>query len=133
MEGDWRSLSRYLPKSASERWSATLSEPWSATSEETKRRVADAGVETVDDIRSAGHSLAGFSDGLAEQERSLKRFLYARLYDLPELKPVKQEAERVVAGLAAAYRADPRCCRRFGIAMARSSTTCAPSATSSPA
>ena len=32
---------------------------------------------------------------------------FARLYDLDELKPVKQEAERVVAGLAAAYCADP--------------------------
>jgi dGTPase len=74
---------------------------------ETRRRVREAGAETIDDIRAAGRQLAGLSEILADQERELKRFLYARLYDLPELRPVKAEAERVVAGLAAAYRADP--------------------------
>ena len=74
---------------------------------ETERRVREAGVETTADVRSAGRPLAGFSDTLAAEERELKRFLYARLYGLPELIPVRDEAERVVAGLAAAYRADP--------------------------
>jgi dGTPase len=74
---------------------------------ETERRVRDAGVETIDDVRTAGRELAGFSEGLVVEERTLKRFLYARLYDLPELQPVRIEAERVVSGLAGAYRADP--------------------------
>ena len=73
---------------------------------ETARRVRDAGVETIDDVRAAGRPLAGFSDALAAEERELKRYLYARLYGLPELVPVRKEAERVVADLAAAYRAD---------------------------
>jgi len=75
--------------------------------DETVRRVRDAGVETVEDVRAAGRPLAGFSDALAAEERELKRFLYQRLYDLPELRPVRNEAERVIAGLAAAYRSDP--------------------------
>jgi deoxyguanosinetriphosphate triphosphohydrolase, putative len=75
---------------------------------ETRRRVADGGIETADEVRAAGRAFAGFSDGLAEQERALKRFLYARLYDLPKLKPVRKEAERVVANLALAYQSDPR-------------------------
>jgi dGTPase len=74
---------------------------------ETERRVDEAGVETIDDVRAAGRQLAGFSEALAAEERELKRFLHARLYDLPELKPVREEAQRVVANLAAAYRADP--------------------------
>jgi dGTPase len=74
---------------------------------ETVRRVRDSGVETIEDVRSAGGPLAGFSNELAGQERDLKRFLHARLYDLPELRPVRQEAERVVANLAAAYRGGP--------------------------
>jgi dGTPase len=73
---------------------------------ETERRVRESGVETIDDVRSAGRSLVGFSDGLANHERDLKRFLYARLYELPELESVRQEAERVVGNLAEAYRAD---------------------------
>jgi dGTPase len=71
---------------------------------ETERRVREARVETVGDVRAAGRQLAGFSEALAAQERELKRFLHSRLYDLPELLPVRAEAERVVADLAAAYR-----------------------------
>ena len=74
---------------------------------ETERRVRGARVETVEDVRSAGRPLASFSDGLGSEERDLKRFLYTRLYGLPELRPVREEAQRVVADLAAAYRADP--------------------------
>jgi dGTPase len=74
---------------------------------ETERRVREAGVESVEEVRSLGRPLAGFSDALAAEERELKRFLYSRLYDLAELKPIRIEAERVVAAHAAAYRADP--------------------------
>lgn len=75
---------------------------------ETERRVRDSRTETMNDVRSAGRALSGFSDQLAAEERELKRFLYSRLYDLPELKPVREEAERIVADLAAAYLADPK-------------------------
>ena len=74
---------------------------------ETERQVRDTGVETIEDVRAAGRALAGFSDELAAEERELKRFLYSRLYDLPELRPIREEAQRVVADLAAAYRRDP--------------------------
>ena len=74
---------------------------------ETERRIGDAGVETIDEVRAAGRPLVGFSPELAAQERELKRFLYARLYGLPALAPVRKEAERVVAGLAQAYAANP--------------------------
>ena len=74
---------------------------------ETVRRVAKSGVATIDDVRAAGRQLAGFSAAMAEEERGLKAFLYDRLYGAPELDAVRNEAERVIANLAAAYRADP--------------------------
>ena len=74
---------------------------------ETRRRVEEAGLQTCDDVRSAGKQLAGFSADLAGEERSLKRFLSDRLYNAPPLVPVRAEAQRVVAGLFAAYRNDP--------------------------
>ncbi|MGZ8359577.1 MAG: deoxyguanosinetriphosphate triphosphohydrolase, partial [Allosphingosinicella sp.] len=40
-------------------------------------------------------------------ERQLKTFLYARMYDAPPVKAIKDEAQRVLAGLFAAYRDDP--------------------------
>jgi dGTPase len=74
---------------------------------ETQRRVRESGAETIDDVRAAGRSLVGFSEALAAEEGELKRFLYSRLYDAPELDPVREEAQRVVADLAQAYRNDP--------------------------
>ncbi len=74
---------------------------------ETARRVREAGVQTIDDVRSAGRSLAGFSDQLGEEEMQLKSFLYGGLYGSPELEAVRKEAERVVTNLAAVYRDDP--------------------------
>ena len=74
---------------------------------ETRRRVANAGAETIDDVRSAGRALVGFSDALGSEERELKRHLYAKLYNSPALTPIREEAQRIVANLADAYRADP--------------------------
>jgi dGTPase len=75
---------------------------------ETVRRVAAAGAGSADDVRAAGRALAGFSDATAREERELKRFLYARMYNAAPVAAVRREAQRVVAGLAAAYRADPK-------------------------
>jgi dGTPase len=74
---------------------------------ETRRRVGEAGVETIDDVRAAGAALAGFSEALAAEERELKRVLYAQLYDSCALQQIRAEAERIVGNLASAYKADP--------------------------
>ncbi len=74
---------------------------------ETERRIADSGVATIEEVRTVGHQLAGFSEPLAEEEKQLKRYLYGELYNAPELLAVRQETQRIVAGLAKAYRADP--------------------------
>jgi len=74
---------------------------------ETARRLGEAGVETVDEVRAVGRALVGFSDETAAEERELKQFLYSRLYGSPELERVRVQAQRVVSDLAAAYRADP--------------------------
>jgi dGTPase len=76
---------------------------------ETRRRIAAAGVETIDDVRAAGHQLVGFSAALAEEERALKRHLYAHLYDSAPLTPIRREAQRIVADLAATFRDRPDC------------------------
>ena len=74
---------------------------------ESRRRVEEAGVETIDEVRAAGRPLAGFSESIAAEEGALKRFLYDRLYGSPALDPVRVEAERVVTNLTAAYRDNP--------------------------
>ena len=76
---------------------------------ETERRVARG--RRRDDRRGsrarAGRWPASRPRWPAE-ERALKRFLYARLYESPELDAgARARRSAIVANLAAAYRADP--------------------------
>jgi dGTPase len=75
--------------------------------QETERRVAEARIQTADDVRAAGKALAGFSGAVAEEERQLKAFLYARMYRSPPVLDIQAKARTVLAGLFAAYRARP--------------------------
>ncbi|MEO7467323.1 MAG: dGTP triphosphohydrolase, partial [Sphingobium limneticum] len=50
----------------------------------TRANIAQSRVETVEDVRALGRTLVAFSPELAEQERDLKRFMYATLYHHPE-------------------------------------------------
>ncbi len=74
---------------------------------ETRRRVAESGVETLDEVRAAGRPLVGFSKAVEAEERALKRHLYAKLYDSAALTPIRIEAQRIVADLAQSYRDQP--------------------------
>ncbi|MGZ8998332.1 MAG: deoxyguanosinetriphosphate triphosphohydrolase family protein, partial [Allosphingosinicella sp.] len=76
--------------------------------EETRRRVAEAGVASVDEVRSAGRALAGFSDDMAEHEARLKTFLYARMYESAPVRAVAGRAGKLLSALFEAYRADPK-------------------------
>ncbi len=75
--------------------------------EESRRWVREAGVATIDEVRGFGAALAGFSAELAEEEQQLKRLLYDRLYNSPSLTPVRDEAQRVISGLARYYIDQP--------------------------
>jgi dGTPase len=73
---------------------------------ETRRRLDDSGVESADDVRHVGRPLAGLSDEVAEEERTLKAFLYRRMYGAAPVKAVAGEVQQVIAGLFEAYRGD---------------------------
>ncbi len=75
--------------------------------ETSRAAIAAAGVESVDDVRGAGRALIGFSPELREDERVLKRFMYAALYHHPRQLAAAKIARGIVAGLFAAYDADP--------------------------
>ena len=74
---------------------------------ETRSRLADAKVARVEDVRMAGHSLAGFSEEMQADERVLKKFMYANLYHHPRQLAVAELALTIVSGLFAAYVAEP--------------------------
>ncbi len=76
--------------------------------EETQRRLKVSGVASAADVRAAPMPMAGFSEGMAGEERALKRFMYRTLYLHPEQVSTAQKARAVIARLFAAYRADPK-------------------------
>ena len=74
---------------------------------ETRRRLHDSGVESVDDVRSAGRALAGFSPAMAAEERILKSFMYKTLYLHDEQVETANRARAVIARLFETYRTAP--------------------------
>lgn len=72
---------------------------------ETRRRTA--GMTDIEEVRGAGRQLAGFSAPLRAEERELKSFLYANMYEAPPVMAVRAVAQRLLASLFAAYRDDP--------------------------
>ena len=60
------------------------------------------GIGSADDARAAPAPLAAFSPGMAEEERVLKRFMYANLYYHEEQEETATRARDVIARLFAA-------------------------------
>ena len=74
---------------------------------ETRRRLAEAGADSVGAVRHAGRALAGFSPGLLAETAVLKAFLRARMYRSPAVVRLRDPSEQVVEGLFRTFHADP--------------------------
>ena len=59
------------------------------------------------EVRAAPRQTAAFSAAMAEHERSLKRFMYERLYHHPQQMQTAAKAQAVTAELYAAYAQNP--------------------------
>src|SRR6516164_4615014 len=64
--------------------------------ENTRRRVQEARIGSLDELRNYPERLAGFGPEVEEERRQAKSFLYAALYDSKPLEPEKRKAENVV-------------------------------------
>ena len=73
----------------------------------TQKRVAEAGIQTVDDIRSHPQRLAAFSPTVEAECKQNKEFLYENLYFSPSLADEKDDAEQVISELFAYWMAHP--------------------------
>ena len=74
---------------------------------ETRARLAESRVDSADAVRGVPHALVGFTAGMRDEERALKRFMYANLYHHPRQLEAATAAREVVAGLFAAFHAAP--------------------------
>lgn len=73
----------------------------------TRARLAAIDAANVQDIRSAGYTIAGLSDGLYAEVRELKAFLRAHMYRAPAVARLRDPSEAVVEGLFAVLHEDP--------------------------
>ena len=72
--------------------------------ETTRTRLADVG--SIGEVRAASRPFVAFSPAMADQERALKRFMYANFYHHPRQTQTAERARSVVAKLFAAYHQD---------------------------
>ncbi len=74
--------------------------------EETRRRLDEAGPDSIEDVRDAGGPLVSMSDDVYQQHVSLKRFLNKHLYSHEQKLEMTRKAQAIVEDLFAAYSSD---------------------------
>jgi len=74
--------------------------------EESRRRLRDSGVKSIEDVRNAARPLVAFSDPVREQSLELKRFLRTHLYDHYRVRRMTGKAERIVTDLFGIFMDD---------------------------
>ena len=75
--------------------------------DQSRARVQDSGVQSVDDVRNYGKVLIGFSESMKSQSLALKQFLFNRLYRHPQVMQTMETAQQLVRELFAAYMVEP--------------------------
>jgi dGTPase len=76
---------------------------------ETRRRIAESSVKNAEEIRRLGRPVAAFSEEMRNHDRSLKRFLYERMYRHYRVNRMSSKARRVVRELFQLFLAEPEC------------------------
>ncbi len=75
--------------------------------ENTRMRIRDSGVQTLEDIRQYPERLAAFSPAVEAERKEAKAFLYENLYFSEALQTEKVDAELIVGGLFGHFMAHP--------------------------
>ena len=74
---------------------------------ETRRRIAEAGPASSDEVRTAEQPLAAFSASMADDVRTVKSFLFENVYRHPRVVCAADGARRIVVETLEALRARP--------------------------
>ncbi|WP_108398823.1 deoxyguanosinetriphosphate triphosphohydrolase [Devosia submarina] len=82
----------------------------------SRANIAASGVQSPEDVRNAGQTLIGFSPDMAAAERSLKQFLFERVYRHEAVMAPVRESERIVTELFQSYMANRDMPGRWGVA-----------------
>lgn len=71
------------------------------------RSIADAGVQSADEVRKQSASLISYSDELQEANGGLRKFLYQNVYYHPRVAEVNQQACEMLRRVFEAYVIEP--------------------------
>ncbi|MGZ3298583.1 MAG: deoxyguanosinetriphosphate triphosphohydrolase [Asticcacaulis sp.] len=74
---------------------------------ETRRRLAEDGVETAEDVRSARRQLVQFSRGVNDDLSRLRGFLFARMYKHYKLNRTRSYAKRTLNEMFNLFMSEP--------------------------
>ncbi len=74
---------------------------------ETRRQISIHGIETVDDVRSAGETVVSFSPEMQTQDKALKTFLRQNMYKHYKVNRATSKAKRVVSDLFELFIVEP--------------------------
>src|SRR5215472_13792994 len=75
----------------------------------TRARLAESGAGSADQVRGLPAPIVGFSAEMRENDRGLKRFLFARMYRHWRVNRMSSKARRVVQDLFGLYLTEPEC------------------------
>ena len=76
---------------------------------ESRGRVMKAGCTSAGEVRALGRPVVAFSNEMAANDRSLKKFLYRRMYRHYKVNRMASKARRVVQDLFKLFVAEPEC------------------------
>lgn len=78
-----------------------------AALEHTARMLKETGVQSVDELRSLGRNIVGFSEEMEEKNRELRQFLMQNFYRHYRVMRMTQKARRLLSDLFYAYVEEP--------------------------
>ncbi|MBF0492417.1 MAG: deoxyguanosinetriphosphate triphosphohydrolase [Deltaproteobacteria bacterium] len=76
--------------------------------EETQKNILERNIQTLEEVRSRGKMLVGFSEGIKKKTVELKRFLFANLYRHYRVERMAHKAGRIIRDLFKAYLDHPK-------------------------
>jgi dGTPase len=76
---------------------------------ESRNRLTEAKIESVDEIHDLGRPVVGFSAAMYEYDRELRGFLFDRMYRHYRVNRMASKAHRIVQELFQLFLAEPQC------------------------
>jgi dGTPase len=74
---------------------------------ESRRRLAESGVESVEEVRAQERPLLAFSQATESADKIIKSFLFQNLYRHQKIMRIRAQAEEVIRDLFGRFIADP--------------------------